>query len=498
MQFIVEKKVNKVALNKAQVLFLLVHVNNKATKYGEFYDFLSRVDKKIIDAILEQNKFKEGIVKLIKLSDYSGYIFLATVEKFDIEKLRLLTRQFVSVAKAENSKIISFNLSDYELKKSAEEIATNILMAQFDFSRNFKKEPKEGWQYLEKVLIFSSGNNKEVQKEIKNGEILGEAINLARMLSSYPPSHMTPMALAEAAEDMSREVKNFSVEIFNEKKLKAEGMNAILAVGAGSANLPRLIIMEYKGGKSSDKPLVFIGKGVTFDSGGLNLKSGDGMADMHMDMAGGAGVLCALKAIAAMKLPVNVIGIVPAVENMPSGFSYRQGDIIKAYGGKTIEIGNTDAEGRVILAEAIEYAKSKNPKIIFTLATLTGAAMVALGTRMAALFVKDNHELQDKIQKIGDKCGEKLWPLPLSDFNEKDVEGNFADVINTHKRNSRYGGASSAAAFLSCFAKPFYFAHIDMAPRMLVNPEEEFLAKGATGYGVRLLYEIAKSNLTCQ
>ena len=205
-----------------------------------------------------------------------------------------------------------------------------------------------------------------------------------------------------------------------------------------------------------------------------------------------------IKSDSAMKLPVNVIGIVPAVENMPSGFSYRQGDIIKAYGGKTIEIGNTDAEGRVILAEAIEYAKSKNPKIIFTLATLTGAAMVALGTRMAALFVKDNHELQDKIQKIGDKCGEKLWPLPLSDFNEKDVEGNFADVINTHKRNSRYGGASSAAAFLSCFAKPFYFAHIDMAPRMLVNPEEEFLAKGATGYGVRLLYEIAKSNLTCQ
>ncbi len=495
MQFIIENRINKLNINKAQALFLLVIVGDGvAIKYGEFYSLLSGVDRKIIDGVLKQNKFKEGIVKLVRSSDYQGFVFLVTVEKLDIEKLRLLTRQFARATKAENIKTIAFNVNDYELSKSAEEIATNILMAQFDFSRNFKKEPKEGWQYLEKVFIFSSKHNKEIQKEIIKGEILGEAINRARMLSSYPPSHMTPMALAEAAIDMGRENKNLLVEIFNEKKLKSLGMNAILAVGQGSANKPCLIIMEYKGGKAGERPLAFVGKGVTFDSGGLNLKPGDGMADMHMDMSGGASVLCAIKAIAQLKLPVNVVAIVPAVENMPSGLSYRQGDIIKAYGGKTIEIGNTDAEGRVILADAIEYSKTRNPKIIFTLATLTGAAMVALGTRMSALFVKGNHKLQDKIQKIGDECGDLLWPLPLSDLNEKDVEGNFADVTNTHKNNSRYGGASSAAAFLSHFAKPFPFAYIDMAPRMLVNPEEEFLSKGATGYGVRLFVEIVKMN----
>ena len=494
MQFIIESRINKLTTNRAQALFLPITVDGGAAiKYGEFYSLLSGLDQKIIDGVLKQNKFKEGIVKLIKLSDYQGYIFLATVSKLDIEKLRLLTRHFVRATKAENIKTIGFNMRDVEL--SAEEIVTNILMAQFDFSRNFKTEPKEGWQYLEKVLIFTSENNKEIQKQIKSGEILGEAINAARMLSSYPPSHMMPMALAEAASDMGRENKNLLVEIFNEKKLKSFGMNAILAVGAGSANKPCLIILEYKGGKVGERPISLVGKGVTFDSGGLNLKPGDSMADMHMDMSGGASVLCAIKAIAQLKLPVNVVAIVPAVENMPSGLSYRQGDIIKAYGGKTIEIGNTDAEGRVILADAIEYAKTKNPKIIFTLATLTGAAMVALGTRMSALFIKDNLELQNKIQKIGADCGDLLWPLPLTDLNEKDVEGNFADVTNTHKNNSRYGGASSAAAFLSHFAKPFPLAHIDMAPRMLVNPEEEFLSKGATGYGVRLFVEIVRNGI---
>jgi leucyl aminopeptidase len=196
-------------------------------------------------------------------------------------------------------------------------------------------------------------------------------------------------------------------------------------------------------------------------------------------------------AIAKLKLPVNVIGLAPAVENMPSGISYRQGDIIKAYGGKTIEIGNTDAEGRVILADAIEYAKTKKPAVIITLATLTGSAMGALGLRMSALFVKNNKPLEDKLREVGDASGDLVWPLPLWNEHEDDVVGNFADVTNTSKTNSRYGGALAGAAFLSHFAKGANFAHIDMAPRMTTILEDE-LARGSAGYGVRYFVELCK------
>jgi len=213
---------------------------------------------------------------------------------------------------------------------------------------------------------------------------------------------------------------------------------------------------------------------------------------MQMDMSGGAAVIYAIRAIAALKLPINVFGFIPAVENMPSGLSYRQGDIIKAYGGKTIEIGNTDAEGRVILADAIEYAKTKKPELIVEISTLTGAAQVALGQRMAALFVKNNRPLQDALQAIGEVSGDLVWPMPLFSEHEGDVEGNLADVTNTHKNSSRWGGAISAAAFLSKFAGTQPFAHIDMAPRMLTLPEEEQLSRGAAGFGVRLFVELAK------
>lgn len=268
-------------------------------------------------------------------------------------------------------------------------------------------------------------------------------------------------------------------------------MNAILAVGGGSASPPRLVIMEYSGGKKGDKPLALVGKGVTFDSGGLNLKPGDHMADMQMDMSGGAAVIYGIAAIAKLKLPINVIGLVPAVENMVSGLSYRQGDIVKAYGGKTIEIGNTDAEGRVILADAIEYAKTKKPVLVVEISTLTGAAEVALGQRVAAIFIKNNKPLSDAMQKIGDECGDLVWPMPLWDEHEKDVEGNLADTINTHKSNSRWGGAITGAAFLSKFAGEQPFVHIDMAPRMLTLPDEEQLSRGAAGFGVRLFVTLA-------
>ncbi|MBI2637406.1 MAG: leucyl aminopeptidase family protein [Candidatus Sungbacteria bacterium] len=278
--------------------------------------------------------------------------------------------------------------------------------------------------------------------------------------------------------------------MLEEAAIKKLGMGGVLGVSKGSDEKPQFIIMEYKSPKADkkSKPLVFAGKGVTFDTGGLNIKTGDYMYEMHMDMAGGAAVMHALSAIARMKLPVHIIGLIPAVENMPSGSSYHPGDILKTITGKTIEVLNTDAEGRVILADALGYAQRFNPKLILDVATLTGAAMVAVGQRAIALF-STSEKLELLMRQIGKVSGDTVWPLPMGDEYFDEIKGTFGDVANTGK--SRYGGATSGAIFLKQFVGEFPFVHLDIAPTM-TTIEGQFLAKGSSGSGVRFLVELAK------
>ncbi|MDO8585367.1 MAG: leucyl aminopeptidase family protein [bacterium] len=468
----------------------------KIEAWGGVFALLDPADQKLLKAFAATQLQKDGDAELVKLNKAPAYVFVAVNETIDEKTFALLTRRFVRAAKAEGLKNIGLYLDDVERANiaagcAAELITQNALLAHVNFSEQFKTPPKEGWKHVEVVTLFTHHESSDLNASVKRGVILGEAMNRCRTLANYPAGEMSPEGLAEAAREVAKETKNVTVTVFDEKRLKSEGMNAILAVGKGSANPPRLIVLEYKGGKDGEKPLAFVGKGVTFDSGGLNIKTGDSMEDMHLDMSGGAAVITAVGAIAKLRLPVNVMGLVPAAENMPSGLSYRQGDIIKVYGGKTIEVGDTDAEGRVILADAIEYAKTKKPALTVTIATLTGAVVVALGGRMAGLFVAGNKPLRDALEGIGEKSGDVVWPLPLDDDFDKDIEGKFADVTNTHKANSRDGGASVAAAFLRHFAKPMPFAHIDMAPRMTAIPDEEHLAKGAVGFGVRYFVELA-------
>lgn len=461
---------------------------------------LNKAALKGIDLLLEMKPLKSGETRLL-MREKGLSTFLASDAELNEKKIALLIRKLVRTAKAEGMKQIGISIDDFSgipAERVAHLVVENALLAHYDFSEHFKTAPKEGWKSVAGISLFTSHDAKKIIAQIEEAQMVAEAVNECRTLANMPPSDLNPEGMAEAARAAAascRPAKGgaspLSVEVFDEKKLKSEGMNAILAVGQGSSSAPRLIIMEYAGGKKNEKPLAIVGKGVTFDSGGLNIKPGEHMADMHMDMSGGAAVIYAMYAIAKMKLTINVVGLIPAVENMPSGFSYRQGDIVKAYGGKTMEIGNTDAEGRVILADAIEYAKTKKPSLIVTIATLTGSVMSALGTRFAGLLIKDNKQLSDAMEDIGAKSGDSVWPLPLTEDNEKDVEGNFADVINTSKTNSRYGGVSTAAAFLSQYAKGANFAHIDMASRMTSNPDEE-LAKGAVGFGVRYFVELAK------
>jgi leucyl aminopeptidase len=248
--------------------------------------------------------------------------------------------------------------------------------------------------------------------------------------------------------------------------------------------LPRA---KSRGGKKNEKPIVLVGKGVTFDTGGINLKPSSGLLGMNMDMSGGAAVIHTLALVAKMKLKKNVIGLIPAVENMASGKSYRPGDVIRSMSGITIEILNTDAEGRVILADALTYAQKYKPEVVIDVATLTGAAMVALGERASAIFTEDD-ELAETLTKAGEKTGDYVWRLPMWEEYENEIKGSLGDYTNIHNKDSRYGGAIYGAIFLHQFIKDYKWVHIDMAPRMTAMAGEN-LAPGAVGSPVRLLYK---------
>ncbi len=516
MKFTLQKGLNKAALKKVDVVLMPIWVSTgkitrvslpanlsakssatagaSATAGGVFAAF-SASDRAFLKKWMKVREVKAGEFSVLKLVS-GNFVIVAAEEQWSEKNFAILIRKVIRCAKQNSFKSVGIYVDDFTRDNISESraaalIAENALLAHFDFSEEFKAKPKGGWKRVESVTIFTLADAKQVSKAMKSSEIIGEAINRSRVLSNFPPGDMKPEGLVEAAKTIVREMPSITLTVFDEKRLKAEGMNAILAVGQGSIAPPRLIIMEYKGGNPKERPIALVGKGVTFDSGGLNIKPGDSMADMHMDMSGAAAVISAMWAIAKLKLPVNVVALAPAVENMPSGISYRQGDIIKAYGGKTIEIGNTDAEGRVILADAIEYAKTKKPALLITIATLTGAAVSALGQRMSALFVKGNKPLEDKLREVGDVSGDLVWPLPLWDEHEGDVVGNFADVTNTSKNGGRYGWALLGAAFLSHFAKGVNFAHIDMAPRMITTAEDE-LSRGSAGYGVRYFVELCR------
>jgi leucyl aminopeptidase len=337
---------------------------------------------------------------------------------------------------------------------------------------------------VEEVLVVSRPS-KEIQEGVRKGKIIGTEINNTRILANTPGGDMTPSRLAEAAFEAvdSLPVK---VEVLGVDQMHELGMGAILGVGKGSADAPRFIIMEYFAGDAAERPVVLVGKGVTFDTGGLNLKSSEGIYEMHMDMSGGAAVIHAVALAARLKLKRNIVGLVPAVENMPSGSSYRPGDVLRSMSGKTIEVLNTDAEGRIILADALHYAKRYKPALVVDVATLTGAAMVALGNKASAIFTKDR-SLEESFRKWGEESGDYVWPLPLWEEYEADIKGTFGDWANVGK--GKMAGAIAGAIFLYQWAKEYPWVHIDMAPRMTPS-EGEYLAKGATGAPVRLLWKI--------
>lgn len=331
-----------------------------------------------------------------------------------------------------------------------------------------------------------SAKIKKLNKGLSSGVIIGKAQSYARTLSNRPGNVINPAGLAVVAKKLASGSKDLSCTVFDEKQLAAKGMGGVLAVGAGSQNKPKFIVLKYtaRSKTASRLPKIgLVGKAVTFDSGGISIKPSAGMNEMKLDKSGGIAVLATMKAVSDLGLGINVYGIIPAAENMPSGTSYRPGDIIETLSGKTVEVQNTDAEGRMILCDGLSYATKQNCDIIIDIATLTGACKVALGKYMAGLMGNDR-KLISQLQAASEQSGEKIWPMPSGDEYAEEMKSTIADLKNI---GSRWGGACTAAAFLSKFVADKKWAHLDIAGMDMFEKATKFSAEGASGFGVRLL-----------
>ena len=358
------------------------------------------------------------------------YLKCEEKEKMNLRKLFLLVRKMISLAKGAKAEQLTFNFNDFRFRNSkitdlelAEIIGSQLDFANYEFVE-YKTPPKEGFSLIKEIFIL--GTSKEIQTAILKGNVVAREVNAARSLANMPGGDMTPQILAKATKEA---VKNLPVKVtvLGEKEMEKEKMEAILSVGSGSEEESKFIIIEYWGASNKkEKPIVLVGKGVTFDSGGINLKPSSSLLGMNLDMSGGAAVIHTVALVAKMKLKKNVIGLIPSVENMASGGSYRPGDIIRSMSGATIEILNTDAEGRVILADALFYAQKYNPELVIDIATLTGAAAVALGERASAIFTEDDN-LSKMMERLGEQTGDYLWRLPLWEEYENEIKGSLGD-----------------------------------------------------------------------
>lgn len=442
---------------------------------------------------LERVRVTEGKEdEMVRLADGSREIIIGAgpVKDMTRRKLILLARRVVAAAKAKKMSKITLDFSELRFPgvamgdgELAELFAVNFTMADFLFDA-FKSPSKEDIPSMKEIVFLNAGT-KEIAGGVRRGAIIGEEVNRSRHIATMPGGDMTPAILAAHAKQAAKGLP-IRVTVLGESDLRKLKMGGVLGVGQGSKERPKFIVMEYQGGVIKDKPVVLVGKGVTFDTGGINLKHSDHILGMNMDMSGGAAVIHTLVAAARLKLKKNIVVLVPTVENMPGGGSYRPGDIIRSMSGKTIQVDNTDAEGRIILADALTFAKRYDPSLVVDVATLTGAAVVALGERASAIFTKDG-ELEQRLRTLGEETGDYVWPLPLWDEYDEDIKGTFGDWSNTGK--THWGGAITAAAFLKQFAVGYPWVHIDIAPRM-ETIEGEFLAKGSAGAPVRLLVRL--------
>ena len=408
---------------------------------------------------------------------------------FTVDRIRGVAGEFCRALRKVNCHKIATilhgtDIGGLELEDSAQAITEGSLLGLYSYTEY--KKPEYG--NIEEMLIVAREEDSVLvlERAISKGKLIAEAVNLARDMGNEPANYMTPSKMAEIAKDIA-DKHDLEIKVFGREDMEAMDMGALLGVAKGSNEPPRLIVLNYRGDKQSKKTLGFLGKGITFDSGGISIKPSEGMADMKADMAGAAAVMTAVAAIAQLKLRINVTGIIPATENLPSGTALKPGDVLQAMNGKTIEVISTDAEGRLILADALSYARKLGLSPLIDLATLTGACRIALGLLYSGLFGNDQG-LVDKVLGAGQSTGEKMWYMPMPEEYKEQIKSEIADIKNT---GNRYGGAITAALFLAEFVDDTPWVHIDIAGPRISNKESGYIVKGATGFGVRTLIELA-------
>ena len=410
--------------------------------------------------------------------------------EFSIKKLLKVTAGVIR--KLQQNKITEASLflpeltiDDFDLGARIEQIIIQAGHSSYQ-SDSLKTDKQENKSQLQKITLFVPERSDLVtgRQALLNGQAIAAGVKMARQLGDLPGNICTPTYLAEQAAEIATAF-GMKIKVLNEKAMEKLSMDALLSVSRGSRQEARLIVLEHRGGSSREAPVVLVGKGLTFDAGGISLKPSSGMDEMKYDMCGGASVLGTMLAIAEMNLPLNVIAIVPASENLPDGDANKPGDIVTSMSGQTIEILNTDAEGRLILCDALTYAERFKPSTVIDIATLTGACVVALGAHASGVFSNDD-SLTEELVEAGNTSQDRVWPMPLWDEYDHQLKSNFADMANI---GGSKAGAVTAACFLARYTENYNWAHLDIAGTAWLSGSK----KGATGRPVRLLCEFLRN-----
>ena len=419
-------------------------------------------ERVLITGLGKKNKLTSDVIR-----DVTGVI-TKKIHELKIKEFSIIIPDKTSI---DNNQIISSIVE-----------GANLSLYEFDLFKKEKSNNKEP----DLTLLTP---DKNAQKIIKDSIIISDAVKFTRDVANLPPNECPPMKLGEIAKKIANENK-MKCTVFSKNEIKSKGLGGVTAVGQGSKNEPKFIILEYRNGKNEQKPILLVGKAVTFDTGGISLKPGEKMDEMKFDKCGGCTVLGVMKAISELKLPINVVAIIPSVENMPSGDAFRPGDIIKLFNGKTAEILNTDAEGRLILADGLAYGiKHYQPSSVMDFATLTGACIVALGTNVAAI-ISNNTKFASKIKAASTKTSEEVWELPINDDYMDMVKSKVADIKNLGM--GRAAGTITAAAFLANSVGNVLWVHFEIAGTAWIQPStksKSYNSHGATGFGVRLVVD---------
>ncbi len=385
-------------------------------------------------------------------------------------------------------------LSEYQdsVGDMAETVAEYAELASYEFNTYFKKKKPVMKSFS--VYVDKKDDLALVKKEVTKGAKIAAIINESREVANVPSNDMRPKDLAAFAKDGAAKESGLTAKVLSEKEMEKLGMGGVLGVSRGSSEEAQFIILEYKGGKKDDAPYVIIGKGITFDTGGMSLKPSKYMEEMKYDMCGGANTIAIIRSVAALQLPINVVALVPASENVPGQSGYKPGDVLNMLDGSTVEVLNTDAEGRLLLADALVYARDYNPKVVIDLATLTGAVAVALHDAAAGMFTKSD-ELAEALHAAGESTGDTLWRLPLLDRHKDLLKSKVSDLANI--ASVPYGGSMTAAHFLNHFVAGKYpWVHLDIAGVAWQGGGTKSLAPGATGAGVRSVVEWLREEAT--